>query len=63
MTAPPALPPSEVRSYLKRLVLSIVLGVITMSAAAIWAYRTYGARLDQAPPLPEGKPPFVRSSP
>lgn len=56
-------PVSEVRSYLKRLILSIVLGVIAMSTAAIWAYRTYGARLSEAPPLPAGKPPVVRSTP
>lgn len=56
-------PPSEVRAYLKRLILTIVLGVIAMSTAAVWAYRTYGARLDEAPALPEGKPPFVRSAP
>lgn len=48
----------EVRAYLKRLILSILVGVLLMSVTAIWAWNKYGARLKDAPPLPEGTPPM-----
>lgn len=48
----------EVRAYLKRLLLSILVGILLMSSTAIWAWNKYGARLKDAPPLPEGTPPM-----
>ncbi len=48
----------EVRAYLKRLITSILIGIILMSATAIWAWNKYGTRLADAPPLPEGTPPL-----
>lgn len=51
-------PPSEVRPYLRRLLLAIALGILTMAATATWAWSTYGAKLKTAPPLPEGTPPL-----
>lgn len=50
--------PSEVRPYLKRLFAAILLGILMMSAAAVWAWNTYGAKLESAPPLPSGTPPL-----
>lgn len=35
----------EVRSYLVRLVALILIGVLSMTAAAVYAWRTYGANL------------------
>jgi len=49
---------SEVRPYLKRLVLAILLGVVVMASTAVWAWNTYGTRLESAPPLPSGVPPI-----
>jgi len=48
----------EVRPYLKRLLLAILVGLLVMVATAIWAWRTYGGRLEGAPPLPSGTPPL-----
>lgn len=48
---------SEVRSYVRKLVALIVVGVILMTSAAVWAWNVYGKRLETAPPLPEGAPP------
>lgn len=48
----------EVRAYLKRLIFAIVVGIVLMSSTAIWAWNKYGARLADAPPLPEGTPPL-----
>lgn len=50
--------PSEVRPYLKRLFAAILLGILMMSAAAVWAWNTYGGKLESAPPLPSGTPPL-----
>ncbi len=50
--------PSEVRPYLKRLLLSIAIGVICMASAAVWSWKTYGKKLETAPPLPSGSPPL-----
>lgn len=48
----------EVRAYLKRLIISILVGIVLMSTTAVWAWNKYGARLKDAPPLPEGTPPM-----
>lgn len=50
-------PPGEVRSYLRRLLITISVGIILMASAAVWAYQTYGKKLDTAPPLPPAPPP------
>lgn len=50
--------PSEVRPYLKRLLISIAVGVVCMVTAVVWAWNTYGKRLESAPPLPPGSPPL-----
>ncbi len=49
--------PSEVRAYLRRLLLLIGLGLLLMITAAVWAWHTYGKRLETAPPLPADTPP------
>lgn len=49
---------SEVRPYLKKLVIAIVLGVMLMASIAGWAWNEYGQRLADAPPLPSGTPPL-----
>ena len=49
---------SEVRSYLRRLVVAILLGVVLMTTTAFWAWHKYGAKLKDAPPLPPGTPPM-----
>lgn len=54
---PPA--PSEVRPYLKRLLLTILVGMVVMASTAVWAYQTYGKKLETAPPLPSGTPPMT----
>lgn len=46
----------EVRAYLKRLLAAIFLGLVVVSATAVWAWNTYGKKLDDAPPLPSGAP-------
>jgi hypothetical protein len=51
-------PRSEVRSYLRRLLTAIAIGIVLMASTAIWAWNTYGAKLKDAPPLPEGTPPM-----
>ena len=48
----------EVRAYLKRLITAIVMGIVLMTATAVWAWNTYGTKLKEAPPLPEGTPPM-----
>jgi hypothetical protein len=48
----------EVKAYVKRLLLTITIGLLGMIAAAVWAWQTYGGSLDHAPPLPEGSPPL-----
>lgn len=48
----------EVRAYLRRLLLAIAIGIACMVATVVWAYQTYGTRLESAPPLPEGSPPL-----
>jgi hypothetical protein len=49
----------EVTAYLKRLVATIFVGIVLMTATAVWAWHRYGAALDNAAPLPEGRPqPF-----
>ncbi len=50
--------PGEVRTYLKRLILMIIIGIIFMTGTAIWAWNTYGAKLKDAAPLPPGRPPM-----
>jgi hypothetical protein len=52
----------EVRGYLRRLLLTIAAGVLLMATAAVWAYRTYGQKLDTAAPLPSGTPPMTTDS-
>jgi len=54
--------PDEVRHYLRRLLLSISIGVVLMATAAIWAYLTYGKRLETRAPLPKGAPPMAADS-
>ncbi len=49
---------SEVRPYLKRLIATILCGVILMATTAVWAWNRYGGKLETAPPLPEGTPPM-----
>ncbi len=55
---PNAPDPNEVKAYLRRLLLSIAIGALVMIGATIYAWRTYGARLDERPPLPSGTPPL-----
>lgn len=50
--------PNEVKAYLRRLLLTIAIGALVMIGATIYAWRTYGARLDDRPPLPSGTPPL-----
>jgi len=52
-------PADEVRRYLRRLLLTLAVGVVLMATAAVWAYRTYGRKLDTAAPLPSGTPPMT----
>jgi|GEM_PF-2225240 len=55
-------PADEVRRYLRRLLLTLAVGVVLMATAAVWAYRTYGQKLDTAAPLPSGTPPMTSDS-
>jgi hypothetical protein len=48
----------EVKSYVRRLLLVIFLGVVLMASAATWAFLTYGKKLERAAPLPAGAPPM-----
>jgi hypothetical protein len=50
--------PAEMRPYLRRLLLSILFGIVVMASVATWAWRTYGVRLEESAPLPPGKPPI-----
>ncbi|HSC89254.1 MAG TPA: hypothetical protein VLC09_18355 [Polyangiaceae bacterium] len=52
----------EVRPYLLRLVGLIVCAIILMASVATWAWRTYGTKLEQRPPLPDQAPPMGDSS-
>jgi hypothetical protein len=58
MSAPAPSGASEVRPYLRRLLLSIAVGIVVMATTAVLAYRAYGGRLADAPPLPSGSPPL-----
>ena len=49
---------SEVKPYLRRLIASIVVGIVLMATTAIWAWNKYGGKLETAPPLPSGTPPI-----
>jgi len=60
--SPGPAPSDEVRNYLRRLLILIAIGVVLMASAAIWAYRTYGQKLDSAAPLPTGTPPIGTGS-
>lgn len=56
---PPSAPkPGEVRMYLKRLFIFILVGIVAMTGTAIWAWSTYGAKLKDVTPLPAGRPPM-----
>ena len=48
----------EVRSYLKKLLSIMFIGIVIMAVTAVWAWQTYGKKLADAPPLPEGTPPL-----
>lgn len=48
----------EVKSYVRRLLLVIFIGVVLMASAATWAFLTYGKKLESAAPLPPGTPPM-----
>lgn len=54
--------PDEVRRYVRRLLLTISVGVVLMAGAAVWAYLTYGKKLEGAAPLPAGTPPMATDS-
>jgi hypothetical protein len=58
VTPEPVRPPNELRPYLLRLIGTIVVGIVVMTAVATWAWHHYGARLADAPPLPPGRPPI-----
>lgn len=58
MKPPARQAPSEVQAYVRRLVALIFVGIVLMTSAAVWAWNTYGGRLETAPPLPEGTPPM-----
>jgi hypothetical protein len=49
----------EVSAYLKRLVATIFVGIVLMTATAVWAWHRYGRALDDAAPLPEGRPQLL----
>lgn len=49
---------SEVRTYLRKLLIAIFCGIALMATTAIWAWNKYGAKLENAPPLPSGIPPM-----
>jgi hypothetical protein len=50
--------PSEVKAYLRKLLLAIFVGIVLMATTATIAWNKYGKKLDQAPPLPSGTPPL-----
>ncbi len=52
-------PRNEVHAYVRRLLVSIAVGVILMATTAIWAWNHYGKKLEHAPPLPPGSPPIA----
>jgi len=47
---------SEVQPYFRRLLALILLGIVMMASAALWAWHKYGQKLKDAPALPEPKP-------
>jgi len=53
----------EVKSYVRRLLLTISIGVVLMAGAATWAFLTYGKKLDTGAPLPSGTPPLASGAP
>lgn len=53
----------EVRSYVRRLLLLISIGVVLMAGAATWAFLTYGKKLERGAPLPAGAPPMRNEAP
>ena len=55
-------PGDEVKRYMRRLLLTISVGIVLMASAAVWAYRTYGKKLDTTAPLPRGTPPMATDS-
>jgi len=55
-------PGDEVKRYVRRLLLTISIGVVLMATAATWAYRTYGKKLETTAPLPAGTPPMATDS-
>lgn len=55
--------PSEVKSYLTKLILLIVFGLALMTGVAIWAWNTYAPKLDTARPLPGDTDSPVRPDP
>lgn len=54
MSASP--PEGEVRAYLKRLLVSIAVGIVVMTLTVLWAYHRYGSRLADRAPLPSDPP-------
>ncbi len=49
-------PTGEVQAYLKRLIISILVGIVLMTTTVLWAWHRYGGRLENRAPLPEGRP-------
>ncbi len=56
MSAPQEPEAGEVTAYLKRLVATIFVGIVLMTLTAVWAWHRYGRALDDAAPLPPGRP-------
>lgn len=52
----------EVKSYVRRLLITIAVGVVLMASAATWAFLTYGKKLETRAPLPAGTPPMASDS-
>ncbi len=48
--------PNEVRAYLKRLLIAIAIGVVTMSSAAWYAWSRWGPKPEDARPMPKRAP-------
>jgi hypothetical protein len=55
-------PNDEVKSYVRRLLLMISIGIVLMASAATWAFLTYGKKLRTTAPLPSGTPPMATDS-
>jgi hypothetical protein len=49
-------PAAEVRAYLKRLITSIVVGIVLMTLSVAWAWHRYGGRLENRAPMPADHP-------